>query len=557
MNKKPTVIDFFCWAGWFSEWLRQAWFNIVKWVESRETWLMTHNYNHNLSDELKDVWDYRWVSSDDIDEINKLENTDIIVWSPPCISFSSSNRSWKADKTKWLYLIKCYLRVVAVKKHQKGGNLKFRMMENVANSKKHINDSYSFIDLNLEMWAKSNWIDPKSEAIGIKWEVLDFSLYWIPQRRKRFIVSENCLDWSMICIDNYKKECMSLWDIMNHLPNPNEYKAWKIVNDPNYSSHSLNQNSLTDHFYDTWLHLIDWEKAKFQKTNHPFMWVMSFPENLNNISRTILATSSLSARETFIVQSEYSRKWNWEFRKLTVREASTIMWFPLNYQFFGSVHTKRRQVWNAVCPQLARHFWNEMRRLMWMNKINTVKIPNTKPIKDNLNDFREKIFTEDKYRTSKSKFRRHPFKDWNMTTTLMNYHPISLNKNWKWYIACHFWTWGDHKILKLNASMYNKLSLIAKSKINNLSKIENQLKKEVESFRSEKLKNIQNIYEQDINFKDIRNPVSIIWKIRKVIESELDVEESRKWISIPIKQKDKIPMKQLAAIHIMWKLLFK
>ena len=58
----------------------------------------------------------------DIELINALPNTEIIIGSPPCVNFSMSNRAGKADKSLGVRLIEAYLRVVAVKNTDLGSS---------------------------------------------------------------------------------------------------------------------------------------------------------------------------------------------------------------------------------------------------------------------------------------------------------------------------------------------------------------------------------------------------------------------------------------------------
>ena len=83
------------------------------------------------------------------------------------------------------------------------------------------------------------------------------------------------------------------------------------------------------------------------------MGKMSFPENMNKPSRTIMATQSASTREAILYKSSNNRVGDGEYRLPTVREAACIMGYPLDYQFFGDESTKWRQIGNAVCVQLS------------------------------------------------------------------------------------------------------------------------------------------------------------------------------------------------------------
>jgi site-specific DNA-cytosine methylase len=77
-----------------------------------------------------------------IDEIENLPNTEIIIGSPACEIFSSSNKSSSADKSLGVELTETFLRIVAVKKHQPNSVIKAWFLENVVNSKRNYRNIY-------------------------------------------------------------------------------------------------------------------------------------------------------------------------------------------------------------------------------------------------------------------------------------------------------------------------------------------------------------------------------------------------------------------------------
>jgi DNA (cytosine-5)-methyltransferase 1 len=89
------VIDFFCGAGGFSEGFRQMGFKIVYGFDHWKPAIDTFNYNFNLACEVKNILEFKYS----IEEIENLPDTEIIIGSPPCVSFSSSNKSGNADKS--------------------------------------------------------------------------------------------------------------------------------------------------------------------------------------------------------------------------------------------------------------------------------------------------------------------------------------------------------------------------------------------------------------------------------------------------------------------------
>ena len=115
-----TIADFFCGCGGFSEGFNQAGFNVVfsldNWGYAKET----HDINHpNCNCVLMDILN---IKTEDIDDI--IPDVDVIVGSPPCVSFSNSNNSGKANKSLGISLIKQFLKIVLYKKTKP--NIKYK-----------------------------------------------------------------------------------------------------------------------------------------------------------------------------------------------------------------------------------------------------------------------------------------------------------------------------------------------------------------------------------------------------------------------------------------------
>lgn len=240
IKKKLTVIDFFCGAGGFSEGFRQQGYEILLGVDNWQAAIST--YNHNFKKKLlpKNVLDFY----DSIEEIENLPNSDIIIGSPPCVSFSSSNKSGKADKEYGLKLTESFLRIIAVKKHQPKSKLKAWFMENVENSKKYLQESYTFSDLNLTSWAKSLKINPNLIAIQIEGNnhVINSANYGSFQSRKRLITGEiikkGMFIIPMISSSNNTKDLLpkfkTLDMLLKNFPSPYTKVSERLIKDPSY-----------------------------------------------------------------------------------------------------------------------------------------------------------------------------------------------------------------------------------------------------------------------------------------------------------------------------------
>ena len=183
-----TVIDFFCGAGGFSEGFRQQGFEVVRGVDNWKPAIDTFNFNFDLNCVQQDVLNI----ADDTAIIDALPDTDVILGSPPCVSFSSSNKCGNADKTLGITLIEAFLKIVAVKKHKPNSHLKAWFMENVVNSGKYTKSEYSFSDLQLTKWARKHGKNPKEIAIDLQrnQQVINSADYGVAQVRKRLFSGE-------------------------------------------------------------------------------------------------------------------------------------------------------------------------------------------------------------------------------------------------------------------------------------------------------------------------------------------------------------------------------
>ena len=383
-----TVSDFFCGAGGFSEGFRQAGMDVIFSLDSWKLATETHDVNHsNHKCVHMSILDINTV--EEMDKI--IPDTDIIVGSPPCIAFSNSNKAGKADKTLGIQLINQYLKIILYKLTKKGSKLKYWILENVPNSIDYIKDEYT---------AKELGLDEKlpNLKIPIK-EILVASDYGAPQGRKRAIIG-NYITPPKTHVDNPVKINV----IQSVLGSPlNNTK--KSFTDPLFKNIKLNKKQLTDHFYNTDIPQDMWKKAKRLKTDHGYMGKMEFPDSTNRLSRTIMATESYCSREAIIFKKENTEN---EYRGPTIREISSLMGFPIDYQFKGSHNNKHKQIGNAVCVQLSKALGDA---IIMNDKINRkkVEIRHNEAAINNFNDLENGILSNyvPKPKKINSKFHIH------------------------------------------------------------------------------------------------------------------------------------------------------
>lgn len=557
MKKKPQVIDFFCGAGGFSEGFRQQGFHIVMGVDNWLPAIETHNLNHNLNDPVKNVLDF-----ESIEEINQLPNTEVIVGSPPCVLFSLSNKGGKADKSFGIRLIESYLRVIAVKKHQPSSKLVAWFMENVPNSKNYIRQTYTFHQLKLGKWAIDHGYDPNEIAISgaANGHILNTAQFGAAQKRERFLCGEIIATGAFPDLAKFvEKSYRSIGEIRGKMPKPNSALSNITYADPNYPSLKCEMNLVTDHFYDSGIYERQWMKARDLKLNHPYMGTMSFPEDEHGPSRTIMATRSISSRESLIYKSEHERSGDGEYRLPTIRELATLMGFPYSYQFSGSEGTKWRQVGNAVCPPMSSALAKSVRLAMGLEIIPVSQITFEPPVNkieniQNLNTLTTKVFDNPPQRKPNARFRGHPFKGGNMTIALTNYNPVKpadseiLNE---WYSSVFLGTGQDFVAKIIPKNHFKKIGKLIEIHHEDIGR---RFIKEFEKSFSDVIGNSHKFQEAYV-FEGTRlphEPSRLIDKIGKfILEFELEFEPELEQMKMPdlIPEKPQVPTRQVFAMY--------
>lgn len=541
-----TVVDFFCGAGGFSEGFRRAGYDVIMGIDVWQPAIITHNFNHGLNDNVKSVLDF-----EDIEEINKLPDTDIIIGSPPCQLFSLSNQGGNANKDLGIHLIRTFYKVIAVKKFQKNSKLKAWLMENVPNSQNYVQEEYTFEELDLVDWAISQGLNPKSIAIKSKYNggVLHADDYGAAQTRRRFVSGEITKTGEFPFPDRVAKEKVTLNKLFRNFPDPLDQSPVEFVTDPNYPNESVKFEDFKDHFYDTGVYQVQWQKARDLKQRHPYMGKMSFPENMDKPSRTIMATQSASTREAILYKSGYDRKGDGEYRLPTIREAACIMGYPLDYQFFGDESTKWRQIGNAVCVQLSF--------ALAIKILELIKAPHlpAKTIDKDINQFNYldnkqiKGFDNPPTRNEKALFRQFPIKSGNMTVDLTNKINGEIGN---WGVIAHAGTGKGFKSIIVSRSNQMEAKKF-------LRKLTPDLIKELENDKVIKKYSVNHLNQENKKYgffkNDISHPYYIINYIGEVIKRYLDKNDIDMDVDVSetglFELKEKIPLSQIMSLYMV------
>ena len=418
------VADFFCGGGGFSEGFRQAGFQLVFAVDKWKPAVETYKGNKpGVNVLLDDVIRISYLNDDEFEKI--VPDSEVIIGSPPCQAFSQSNKSGYADKTLGIQLIEAYLRIVARKKFKNNSILKYWVLENVPNSQKYIKEKYTAQDLELE---GDFTLYTRCDAAGI----YNAKNFGAPNNRRRFL----CGDYPALEQTHKDDEAVKLKTVLNSLGDPLAKGEFKIT-DVNYPDLVLSNHQVTDFHYVHELAPFEWKTAKRLKQDKGYMGKMSFPENENNPARTVMATMSASSREAMILRYEQDR-----YRLPTVREAASMMSFPIDYKFYGSSRgIKHTLVGNAVPPKLSYAIAKAIAKDSGM-KIPKKYIPiQHNPLIDfvDLNGSVIQIKME-KPRRDVAKFKYHiPYLIINaFRVELTNYHSDFKEKNFQWDAELHY-----------------------------------------------------------------------------------------------------------------------
>lgn len=330
------VADFFCGGGGFSEGFRQAGFSIVFAVDKWGPAIKTYRGNKPGVNAIQD--DVIRISQLPDEEFEKIvPDSEVIIGSPPCQSFSHSNKSGNADKSLGIRLIEAYLRIIARKKYKKDSVLKYWVLENVPAVELYIKKEYTAADLGLE----GDYVLKTREGASGKYNAKYFGA---PTNRERYL----CGEFPSLETTNDDSNVVSLGRVLESLGDPLRDKS-DIITDINYPDFSLPCQEVTDQRYIYKLADFECATAKRLKQDKGYMGKMSFPENTAKPARTVMATMSASAREAMILGYK-----DGTYRLPTVREVACMMSFPIDYWFYGdSKATKHTLVGNAVPPKLS------------------------------------------------------------------------------------------------------------------------------------------------------------------------------------------------------------
>jgi len=328
-----TCADLFCGAGGSSEGFRQAGFRVTKALDIWAPAVLTHEKNLPDTEAIRgDILLYA---------PERLGPVDVLIGSPPCTEFSFANRGGGGNIEEGMRLVYRFLRFVYELRPR------WWVMENVPRVLDFLPD---------EVPLRKLGIDKKgSLAIPVR-AVLLSADFGTPQMRRRAfsgdfpIPSPTHTEVKTATTERRR----TLRDVVETLPDPLQGvgkggRAPLAVRDPVYDF-DLPIDRLTDHFARD-LVLSDEEVRENRKAKEDHSWYgrMSFPDELDRPARTVMATNLRVSRETTVIAASTGG-----YRRLSVREASSVQGFPITYQWWGATTSlKYKLVGNAVAPPVA------------------------------------------------------------------------------------------------------------------------------------------------------------------------------------------------------------
>ena len=556
LDDRLSVLDLYCGAGGFSEGFRSVGFRIIGGVDHWRPAVDTFNCNFGVVCKPLDLLSVEGKTQ----AIEQLPDTDIIIGSPPCVSFSYSNKLGNADKTEGLRLIKIFFSIVAIKKFKRRSRLLAWYMENVTNALKSLPDVYTFSDIGLSDWARREGYDPTDVAIRIKDKsaILNAADFGVAQTRNRVFISEIDIDrarrrgFKVFADVELPKagKVVPVSAVRSSLPRPTCKASSRKITDPLNARIKIPLKNLTDHFYENGAYKIHWRDSKLLKTSHPYMGKMAFPENESKPSRTILATPFPRSREALLYKSEWKRQGDGEYRGPTVREAASLMSFPVSYQFLGTEGAKWKLVGNAVCPHVSRALATRLLKTLGLRvrRADRTELPRSIEELPNLNTFAPKSYDNPPKRKRLARFRSHPLKVAGMTVALANYDVIKKGvADGKW--RC-FVTYGIGEGYKVQRFDLRRLSTIT-SAVKQLGSEGSAFIDYVTNGFSERIPSgemLQQLYEQNVDQrKSLLGPSRLLQEVDELVLKFAD-REKRLGSRLGLFLRDSVPVSHLYAL---------
>lgn len=525
------VADFFCGGGGFSEGFRQAGFDIVFAVDKWKPAVKTYKGNKPGVNVIQD--DVIRISQLPDDEFEALvPDSEVIIGSPPCQSFSHSNKSGNADKSIGIQLIEAYLKIIARKKFKQGSVLRYWVLENVPSVKDYIKEEYTAADFGLE----GNFVLRPHDGASGKYNAKFFGA---PTNRERYL----CGEFPKPIETREANNVTTLKMVLDSLGDPLR-KDNGLITDINYPDLSIPCQQVTDQHYIYELADFECKTAKRLKQDKGYMGKMSFPESTSKPARTVMATMSASSREAMILGYKDGR-----YRLPTVREAACMMSFPIDFWFYGeSKGTKHTLVGNAVPPKMSYAIAKAIA------EAEHEPLPNQYPIIKhdadvdftNLNGVKFEIKKETP-RREVAKFKYHiPYLIIGAyRVELTNYHSDFDKKIFKWDIEIHYSQGKDKAKIYIPTLEMQDLPEIYHLGITDFLTIVCKKVPEMNTFQC-----VYCMTSEERNKTPWLGPYELLDLVKKFIDDNIPIDKQKEWIFIR-DTPDRLPLAIAVGYYIL------
>lgn len=297
------VLSLYCGAGGVDEGLRQAGINTTLAIDHEVDCCKTMKLNHP---------DCEVVCGKVGDYVGSFENYDVIVGGPPCPEFSLAKLTRSFDMCE----VDIFWQIISEVQP------KYYLMENVPDVNKKLWKGSYLINMadygvpqtrvrrfftNLELPSPTHAENPQNNLFG--------------QQQKKWVSVKDALGFDGILQDRKSTFGEGFRDYDINKPSftlMTDCRVWLVTD-------LKNKNTV---YFD----------------KHP-------PNNITKPSSTILGKDR--GTEGYITDNQYARK-------LTNEECAILQGFPKSYKFFGNKTSVRRQIGNAVPPQVIKVFFQQV-----------------------------------------------------------------------------------------------------------------------------------------------------------------------------------------------------
>ncbi len=342
-TKKVKVIDLFCWIWWITRGFVNKKFEVVAWIDFEWSCKFWYEKNNNGAKFIhKDIRD---VNKEEIESLYWNDcNIRVLVWCAPCQPFSWMNTKksdyfFDEDKAnlrspldKFASLVEETLPTIV-------------SMENVANLANK--EKYPAFKHFLDVLDKNKYT--------VSYKVVDTSDYGIPQKRRRLVLLASRL-WNIELIETTSSKKKTVYETIAHLP-----PIWIWETHPNDPYHRTQWMSELNKTRIKAIPKNGWTLAKTKWAEHLVVdchkkdsW-KAYGCSVYGRMKWDEPSPTLTTLCLGIWNGRYGHPE--QDRAISLREASLIQTFPIDYEFTENkkeynLQKVVRQIGNAVPVKL-------------------------------------------------------------------------------------------------------------------------------------------------------------------------------------------------------------